>query len=676
MAVPFWSLAALCFPLCFAERASYAAELLLPGSEAVAARLKYSEGIICGTAKIKEALVSGSQNVPWAEIVRMAEGYLAKQEFELEAVLVKIKLEQANLEKALQAEAVADFSADGSKLTELMGPVFEVFESAAMMKESFCGAKRVGKRRFSDVYEPAILSFQMSITSALKEQMFTMNDGDVTAQTCLSILGMESVEGRDADACKSICAEIASQARNLTSTLALRGRGAQPSKDIEAELERLRGMAQSLKTLMGDCANGRDELVRFKEEMEVLDTQLVDERSVYAAASSKLREATFDLEDLEEQAAEHTKVLGRLLEILDQMQLVESGLQVELQNVEAEASEVQKAISEHTVRLRQVEAQIGAAQEASAATRDFRSKLANLLLQMLLSFDGAVRTPLQLLGLGRGVNIVELFPSSAIESVRSSTLAALQDMVDFCEKDSTRDAFGKAQEAVRGSEEPTNFGELCEVSDVSSIAGNFGDIVQQRVDGVVKLLVSAQSWMYDFKGQKQADESNSSSPSAEPEGLRKIVSIYNESPFYKGYLKNWKIGGTFQRYYVALALALKQSQETEEQLMEELYGFQRKLQGLMKQIQDTNERLDAALISSKEAGMNVDEAQQVAAQMESSRLSMQQTVAQLTQNAVVASKGVESARRSVEKTYVEATAFLQVLQTEMPKLRSISSHSL
>lgn len=647
-----------------------------PASE-VSARLRSAVGIICGTSKIKEALSSGSQNIPWPEIIRTADGYLAKQDFELASLLETIKVDQVNLERALQAEAVADFSSDSSKLTQLMQPVFAVFEDEAMMRESMCGARRVGKRRFSNVYEPAIMSFQMSVTSALKEEIFTMNDGDRTAQNCLSILGLENAEDRDADACKSMCAEIASQARNLTSLLALRGRGTQTSKDIEAELEKLQSAVRSVKALISDCSNAKEELTKFKDQMEALDKQLVDQRSVYAGASAKLREATFDLEDLEEQAQEHAKILAELLDIAEAAKLFESTVVGELRKVEEQASQIQDYVTQHTVRLKEVGDDIAAAQEASSITRDFRSKLANLMLQMLLSFDGAVRTPLELLGLGRGVNVLAHFPENAVKAVKSTTLFALRDMLEFCERNATKEAFDKAQDAVMRTEPESNvnFGELCQVYDVDAVAASFEQIVQQRVDGVVKLLESAQSWMYDFKGQVQADESKDSNDGVgEPEGLRKVISIYNESPFYKGYLKKWKIGGTFHKYYAALALALRKSQETQQQLMDELYGFQVKLQSLMMQIKDTNVKLAAALAASKEAGMNVEAAEQVAAQMELSRQAMEQTVAQLKENSATASQGVDQARQNLEQTYLEAAAFLQILQEHEPEVIQIARH--
>lgn len=623
-----------------------------------------TQGVMCGTSKIKDALKLGAQNLPWDTILRTADDYVAAQNLELQALLAKVSSAKAALERALLAEAVPDRSSDQAKLTELMEPVFGVYESREMLQASRCGAQRVSvgneKKRFSGLYDSAVESFQNNMEAVLQTEGFTMNNGDATEQACLDII---AVDGEDA--CKHLCSQIAVIARSSTNAVSLRSSGGVSSKDIQAELEQLSGTFQTATSLKNDCANAKEELMEFKTHLEAFDRDMAEHRAIFVAAGSQLREATFDLEDLEENARAHGLELERLQQVLAQTELVQASIASDLQSLQDQASDVEQGITRHTISLKQVSRDIEAAQEASSTTQEFKQKLTNLLLQMVMAFDEAVRKPLEVLGLGAGVDIELKFPVAAVEAVQQNTASAIADMMGFCGEDSTKAAFSKADHAVKAArtwddkvDGEAKFGELCQISEVSSVAQSLHDVVKQRVAAIVKELRNAQSWTDPFKGQKKIDD-----PAAlgEIDGLRKVISIYNSAPFYKNYLKKWKHTETFHRYYAVLGLALQQSQETQARLMAELSEFQGQLQALMAQIDEMQDKLDAALAAAAAAGKDVSEAQRIAQQLSGAQDAMRANIAQLQVNAAEAQKGVQNAKETLEAAYGEATALMQLL---------------
>lgn len=83
------------------------------------------------------------------------------------------------------------------------------------------------------------------------------------------------------------------------------------------------------------------------------------------------------------------------------------------------------------------------------------------------------------------------------------------------------------------------------------------------------------------------------------------MTIYQDSPFYKDYLKKWKSGWAFSNYVAALGSALKQMMDTETRLISKLASLQNQLMALLDSIAATSTDLNSALKAQNDAGNDV-----------------------------------------------------------------------
>lgn len=614
--------------------------------------------MICGSSKIKEALRQGARNVRWQQIISTADTYLARQDLEISSTQTQIAALKDDLSRALASQQVKELSADKDKLTSLMQPVFAVFDSLEVMREAKCGAKRVKGKRYTRLLTPAADAFEAALAAELQPFLsFKMLHAESTTATCIDIIGLAG--DPEASDCDRLCEEIATRARTLTSTFstAVPQAGIERPEDIQAILDPMASTLVSQVGLRSDCAAAKGNLEHFGAEMDELDRHVMELRSVSVAAGSQLNDATFELEDLQEDAAKHGEKLAKLRELLKDANLGVEHVSGELDTLQAQSHSVQANLASSAAKLSKVQKEINDAQQASLVTQEFRAAVTNLLLQMVLSFDQAVRRPLAAVGLGSGVVVAERFPPVGTQVNCES---ALKELRGFCDEPETIAALRKANEATKSLLD-ADFAQVCDFGDVASTTKSISDIVQQRANRVVQKLKDAQSWLDETKGTKDATEQEAN---GEIEGLRKVISIYAGAPsdFYTGYLKKWKLGKAFSLLYTALADALAKSRATEQQLVEESVVLQGQLKSLMEQIEATRAKLGEVLEAARKLGKDVKEAEQLAEELRLAEQEMQASVERLAGLNAETSKALQEAESIMTETYSKATAFLQLLR--------------
>jgi len=603
--------------------------------------------------------------LPWDEIKHHADKYIADQDREIAGLVERIEEKKKQLAHALEGEQVADYSADVDKLAELMQPIFELYRTPANdnsgldnMIQSRCGADRVGKARFTNKYEDSVAAFSASLDAALASQpRFTLSHGDSVVATCLTVLGASDSPSN----CQELCHAIQSvaSAKSSAASVASNGHhaGLHGSEQLQDELEKLSALLASATALRSDCDNAKTELLRFEEHMRAIQQNVAAGQSAFVSVRDSLKEATWELEDLDADAKDHNEALRQLVDALSGANQVQAALATKLSDLQSQAAEAHRSIADTAADLHQVQNDIESASIASSVTLEFRQKLSNLLVQMVFSFDQAVRKPLESMGLGPKAKIEEKFPAAAVEAVESSTLDALTKMTKFCADN--RDAFSLADAAVQKAhtlEGEAHFAELCELSDAKGVALNFKDIIQARVNSVTKLLQDAQSWTDPLKGLRPSSHAAVN----EIEGLRAVMFIYQDSPFYKSYLKAWKGDEKFSMYYAALGAALTQMKDTETHLISRLASFQDQLKALLASIEATNQDLDSALDAQRAAGTDVAVAEEKAQGLRDAADALRAKIASLEKKTAEFSDAYQLAIQTYQQAYSEATALVQI----------------
>lgn len=316
---------------------------------------------------------------------------------------------------------------------------------------------------------------------------------------------------------------------------------------------------------------------------------------------------------------------------------------------------------------------VSRAQAVSQVAKDLKAMLEKLVRQMKLYFDAAVRNPIRQLGITDSLDIPSRFPRDPSATQEgNSTHLAVKDLKQACSQPNTRVAFS----AVESGKLPVSH--LCLKLEVAEVNKEIDQTVSAVVVAVENSLQQVKSLLNVYSGESKMSEEVEEQliKQGEPIGLRQVA-VFANTQFYQNYLRRWKLSEEFQRLYSQLGLLLVDAEDLEKQAQGSLDKLQLQMTALALQRNQTLATLSQAI-----TGNELDKASKVAAENALAKLQQdvidsQEQMNQLQQAAGNAYRSWQNAQQSLEATYKQGTAMVQLLQLleAAPKSRSVSIHA-
>eukprot|EP00415_Alexandrium_ostenfeldii_P001476 UN1476 len=301
-----------------------------------------------------------------------------------------------------------------------------------------------------------------------------------------------------------------------------------------------------------------------------------------------------------------------------------------------------------------------AAKTADKVIEQLRSGVSAIAEKMQLLFDKTVLAPVRDLGIHETLELDDYFTKDAGALRSAGMVRETVDALDaFCK--------GDAKASFDAVADQIDLSPLCRIGDAAGIKSEITAAVEDRVKTVRDSIEEVKSWMDPFKSQESLTPQQIEDYVAqgEPEGLRRIMSVYSSSGFFQ-YLKGWEIKGDF----LARIAKLKE-------LMGKLDKASTALDGDMAKFKDQYKTATAAReAAEKEVEKAVqlpgiqqahkEELEGKLAELHERSLKIKTSIEELERAVEVARKNWADAKQMILDAYNKATSFLESLPDEEP----------
>lgn len=651
-----------------------AAGNVAPLAAKVSQRLNNLDHPVCGSAAIRGLLRGAAahfqvQTVPWNDVLSLASNFIQDQRDSVSSLSIELDQLNSAIQQALLVEAKGKLTED--QMLDMLSTAVAAeggFGSMAVAQSTACGLK-ARRKQHTTSYDASVAGFGDIALKTLSPGQAWIDVNQLLAICRRELAG--GMVGDDDTFCNQMCMEFADIADDLSAKYA----GSWRSGGTNSSVLRSRASAKQRQidfatSEIADCNQAVTDLKQFKDQLDAMNDQAKGQFKQVTAAQNALQNAQADLDGLQNSMNEQVASVQRLATAFNGSSAVVQNIRDQLGLLEGNMTALSATIATGQQQLAAAQDKVSKAQAVSQVAKDLKAMLEKLVRQMKLYFDAAVRNPIRQLGITDSLDIPSRFPADPSATQEgNSTHLAVQDLKQACSQPNTRVAFS----AVESSKLPVSH--LCLNLKVAEVNKEIDQTVSAVVVAVENSLQQVKSLLNVYSGESKMSEEVEEQliKQGEPIGLRQVA-VFANTQFYQNYLRRWKLSEEFQRLYSQLGLLLVDAQDLEKQAQGSLDHLQLQMTALALQRNQTLATLSQAI-----TGNELDKASKVAAENALAKLQQdvidsQEQMNQLQQAAGEAYRSWQNAQQSLEATYKQGTAMVQLLQLleAAPKSRSVS----
>jgi hypothetical protein len=526
---------------------------LTPGASAFDREIVKDTNTVCGGTAIRDLLnvddqaslkktVQQISSRNWKTILGTAKNFIASAGSEVTLLRDEIKSLDQRIEQKRQDEKPADLT-EAEAIKVISGAVAQenAFGSLEGAVQSNCGHDAYNGKYFTSIVKLNKVAKDAFGDSLKSLGSFRMLPDDFIT-VCTRHLPCDDEDSEEDDSyCDELCqafseilVEHTEDANVGASSNELMNLRDSKKEDLKNKLTELTECESAKVTLTGFSA----QLTELRNAIRDLNDERIDTQEALHAAESTLGDVQNDMnlkdKELEELTALLAESEGNVGELEEQLAEAKKNDALCTGNLD----QTQKT-------LVKVQDTLHKANSANQMINTVKGAVSNVMFQMVLQFESAVRVPMAKIGLSWDTDIDSYFPASAAEMARATDVRGSVDLAKrYCSK-VAMPAFDEIKQKVTLSS-------LCGMPEVATINSEIEDSVTERINEAKQALRQVQSLLHLgalVNGERaELDEANINkrAEQGEPRGLMDTLGVYGEIAFYKDYLMKWALGQDFQ----------------------------------------------------------------------------------------------------------------------------------
>jgi hypothetical protein len=643
---------------------------LNPGASAFDREIVKDTNTVCGGTAIRDLLnvddevsfkktVSLISTKKWKTIVGIAKNFIASAGSEVTLLRAEIKSLDERIEQKRLEEKPRDLT-EAESIKAISGAVADedAFASLEGAVQSSCGHDQYKGKYFTGIVKrnkAAKDAFRDALNSLGSFRMYP--DDFITV--CTRHLPSDDEDSdEDNSYCDELCqgfseilVECTEDANVGASSNELMKTRDSKKEDLKNKLTELTECESAKVTLTGFSA----QMTELKKAISELNDERLDTQEALNGAANTLGEVQNDMnlkdKELEELTALLTESQGNVEELEDQVAKAKENDALCTGNME----QTRKYMLE-------LEGSLHRANSANQMINTVKSAVSNVMFQMVLQFESAVRVPMAKIGLSWDTNIDKFFPASAAEMARVTDVRASVDLAK-------RYCTNVATPAFDGIQEKVALTSLCGMGEVARINSEIEDSVTGRINEAKQALRRVQSLLHLgvlVNGERaELDEAliNQRAEQGEPRGLVDTLGVYGEIAFYKDYLMKWALGQDFQLRISELTSLISEVEKRHAETKMALVGAVRVATDANVQHKQVAALLAKALKDESIKAQNVEAASKAleiitatTAQADSNLEALKAKLAELEEQML-------KAKKTLVSTYKEGTKLIQFFES-------------
>lgn len=639
---------------------------------------------ICGGPDIRQMLtsnpsLSGILNAPWEKVMAVAEAYIQEQAARIPLLTQEIERLQAALVQAEREEAKKPMTKQ--QIQETITAALEAegsFGSVQNAIDSKCGAASFKVKRSlkppvrRGAFAASEAAFEVEAARLLQGE--TLADSREVYQECTTMLP-GSLVGGEASYCSELCQSFADVAASKSAGAYAGG----ASEKIQLDMEAKRQELQAAMHQHSECKDAREVLAGFQEQLKPLKEQIKVEFSKVLDAQDALGDAEDSLEDL------HEEISTRSEETVAASQVMESDGQASREAREAfEKLVATELVMKLTVKktrgqLSTAHAKLNDALAAGKAVQEVKAMVSQTMLSMALHFREAVLVPMRNIGLDTDTVVGSYFSNDPREKESASAFKrSVQGLDNYCETV----AMPAFKAAVLSKQDLTaGLSKLCQFGGVDAAVSSVDARVSQSIASVTKELEASQVLLDPYHAMKSMTREIAMrlvSEQGEPSGLHEIVSVFQETSYYRTYLSHWRANskkGAFLKLIAKLDKVAKMLQDQKEQVTEDLKDILLKAADVKESRVAAAEKLKQAIAAKEIADVRHAEAVTLQKNQEDEARKATEQLDALRKLLEDAIRSYEVAQSQLETAFRQGTSMLQQLE-ELEGVGDVQPHKL
>jgi hypothetical protein len=525
---------------------------------------------VCGGTAIRDLLdVGDAANLKktvraitskrWKSIIGITKNFIASTDSEVTLLRAEIKSLDERIEQKRIDERPRDLT-DGEAIHAINRAVGDedAFASLEGAVQSSCGHDSYNGKYFTSIVrrnKAAKDTFRDVLKSLGLFRMFP--DDFITV--CTRHLPCDDEESEDDNSyCDELCqgfsevlVECTEDANVGTSSNELMRTRDSKNEDLKNKL-----------TELTECESAKATLTGFSVHMTEMKKALGELNDEKLDTEEALREAENTLGDVQNDMNLKDKELQELTALLTESEENVGDLEAKMAKAKDADALCKGNLQQTQISLAQVQESLKKANSANQMVSAVKSAVSNVMFQMVLQFESAVRVPMAKIGLSWNTDIDNYFPTSVAGMARATDVRASVDLAKRYCMDVAAPAFSEVKHKA-------SLTSLCGMGEVATINSEIEDSVTERIKEAKQALRKVQSLLHLgplVNGERvEVDEAlvNARVNQGEPHGLLDTLGVYGEIQFYKDYLMKWGLGQDFQLRISQLSSLISDAEKTQ-----------------------------------------------------------------------------------------------------------------
>jgi hypothetical protein len=627
------------------------------------------EDLVCGSKKIRTLLSQDHRNIPFTNIFEITDAFIQSQTEAIEKIQRDLSVLEGKVARARVHEQLQPMDPAGLK-SAIIDSVSSTGScgSVEALQQSECGNVRKPRIDYH-CWEDAPTAFSQTITNLMSSRLFPEKSSVVTA--CKEIFASEG--------CDDFCHDIIAKASAATSELVgATHRSGQASDELIKKYDLLHEQLSYEQGLRDDCASTKETLESFEQTFRPLQAVISGRVGEEREAKNKMWDAEGLLEDMIGQVNEQDVRFKRAQELLGQADQAVAGADESFQRASDHTAAVTQKQSAATQELDAANDWLSKAMAANKAAEEIRFDVVRVMMDMLLFYDEAVRTPLRKLGIDNTVSFATKFPDVQALPSRGDLLKSLLEFKGFCTDHATTEALSVVEpkeyqvdengDPMRPLPRPHLALQLCSKlndnvdSDMTKVVENIENEVNKRTKALVDQFTTIQSWLLSTRFV-QPDRLDKSKAADEIDHLREVMAVMSGTDIYKKYLTYWRFDQMFEKSVALLNDILERADQRLLKVTDEFNALTLLLSQAHADEAEAQEKLEQAISTQAIRAEDMQEAQRILNELTEQRDRFQSNLDELTEAWRRAKAALEGSKEKLQHTHKMALSFAELFKS-------------
>lgn len=613
--------------------------------------LTSNEDKICGGPEIwrevtKDQTPTGVQNIKWQKIGAIAEEYIKQQEMRLQTIRNSLVALAERIKQARAKESIQD--ATGEQLHSLITVGAKAFGGVADAKRTNCGSPQVRPRAPRGAFKQSVEDFRPEAEKVFQKSV-KLGRAPLL-EVCQELLACENAQATCY--CERLCQQFRDIAQKVSDKSV--GEHAGGADDMVRKENTLQEELTMRQTEITECQNAKQQLGDFGDQIGRLKGKAHERFEILQDAEEALYDAQEDLADLEdglkEQEAAETAALAVLKGATGQFDQATAALKA----LSSEEAALLTRVNDNVAALGAARREMDAAMGADRSMAELRELVSVTVMKMEMFFDQVVQAPVRGLGIDKDLDLSTVFVDAPEEMTSAGAVReAVDSLARYCSED--------GKEAIESMKGRVDLAPLCSLAPEDKIKEDINKAVAVGLRSVKSKIEKVKGWLNPYRGQDRMNDETAEAfvHEGEPVGLRRIISTYGSTGFYRQYLRSWKLGGPFLELLHKVRETAYSLQQTVEDMGKTLAGLKGQLAKTVAARQAAEAELEKATKDQSLAQGKQTELKAHVEQMRTQGEKMKKSVEDLEAQVKDAQQKYKAALDKIKAAHAESTSFLE-----------------